>query len=1510
MKKHLFLLIICLLSTFIANAAKIYVNPGHGTWTSSCRPMATIAHPNTSDTLGFFESNTNLWKGLYLRDKLMAAGHTVIMSRTTNGGDHYSTSPNGSDKALTVIAAEAEASEADYFISIHSNALTEGGTTNYPIFLYRGYDADATTFANTCKNMASKAWTHHFDLFHSGMETCSSSSYTISKSNIRGDIDFMDSYSTATNSHSGTSYKGYYGVLKHGIPGYLVEGYFHTYQPARHRALNPDWCCQEGLRYFRGIQAYYGKAGETKGYIMGYVRTKEKQINQTYYEGRSGNDIYMPINGAKVQLRDANGNIVPTDCYPYVARKLRNQNYYTTDNNYNGVFVFSNLTPGKYTLTVYKNGYADYTETLTVTADKTTYTQIFLTNGTGTEPVETSTTLNPYAYDVKAQLSQDQHRLTVSFKLNAPADVDLNNQPNKGKGVQVFIINPAGTTDKERRCDTLLIPRQDLVNNCSPGKEVGEYEYTINTACLPRNVDLSLEIVVHGQIHTAPVQETTYQELYCPQGVAVDTDPTSPYFGRILVTEALHDIKNTDKTYISETADGAVMAGLYAFNPDLSPINGMGQAYNGGYNLDGTIDEYYIDNDGNVVAPTATGANKIMRSHQPWHVKISEDGRIFVSALDPRSDAIAVWELSQDLQTWTPIIQGESINANYDMLRNGKWFAGPNLSMDLVGSGDNLKLLLYSVNKQGWQYDATGYRLDEYTIGTTKTAFTGTPTPITAFSKTQNGNIAYGVIHMHAKVIYDGEGGYWFASSRNSGNEKNLAHVSASGTMDYSTNDKAFHGGSGIMIHQSTYLDPQYGNTAQKWLFKGVDNSGNSNGVFKIYVMSKDSNGKPVLTERWTVSAAGLGRYVNDYAIDYAQNLYVVGNSGEKLVAFALPYTGVTTTPYNGTFQITTTDATCTVEVETMNSAWGTVTGGGCYYVGEDVTVTATTKNGASFVAWKEGETIKSENNPYTFSASKDITLTAYFILSDSEVTWHNLFQEKQDITDYITDPNSAMDGKVNSRLWRLFQVEINKYCSRSLADGGTKTINGVSEFNVLQFLKSWNSNYPTTTIQLAQVKDFMENKDSPFYWLGKYIMDVAGVTTIKQTSSNGSTNINVWGYYLYCFFNRTNTPRNTAAVGKDDVTAWLKEQGITIPDFRETGKPTYWRNYWTEYACELMPSMSYGDAMPVEWTKLPEPTSSITVGQSTLSPGNWYKWNPKAEDANKLLAWYYEEDPANPTYPENPTIVHHVDHPGALFATWVNKHIYENKHNTDVIRLMQNPKHDAAQGKQSGQATHDITVTRRLQGGMCNTICLPFDVDLSSGMLTDVNGNTHAVTAYTFTGITDATATTPTILNFEEVNTLEAGIPYLIKPNANITADLKFTAVVRENISLETGTTKVGDRITFHGVINPTHLQDPNTLMVVANNRLALLSAEGEMQGLRGYFTIDPTTIDAEELQAQAKKGQIYLSFSKPTATDVPLAPESEEPEAPKTRKIMRDGKIYILRGDEVYTISGVRVK
>ena len=64
-----------------ASAAKIYVNAGHGSWTSECRNMLLINYPSYGDTLGFWESNTNLWKSLYLEKKLKESGHTVKMSR-------------------------------------------------------------------------------------------------------------------------------------------------------------------------------------------------------------------------------------------------------------------------------------------------------------------------------------------------------------------------------------------------------------------------------------------------------------------------------------------------------------------------------------------------------------------------------------------------------------------------------------------------------------------------------------------------------------------------------------------------------------------------------------------------------------------------------------------------------------------------------------------------------------------------------------------------------------------------------------------------------------------------------------------------------------------------------------------------------------------------------------------------------------------------------------------------------------------------------------------------------------------------------------------------------------------------------------------------------------------------------------------------------------------------------------------------------------------------------------
>ena len=384
--KRIFLSIValcCLAMT--ASAIKVYINPGHGSWGANCRPMATVNYA-AGDTLGFFESNTNLWKAFMLESKLLGAGYSVKMSRRASGGS----GTNEFNKALSTICNEAENYAADYYISIHSNAGPEGELggangkfANYPVILWRGYTskpgvAKSDKMAKACVlRLYESFWTNPGKP-NGGGGPEPTTYYSPSNPRILGDLDFYNTTSTY----------GYLGALKHNIPGYLSEGYFHTYSPARHRALNPEWCRQEGVRYFRGIQDYYGKAGEKVGYIMGYVRSKTEKYSHKYYIPYTGsNDEYLPLNGAKIVLRNEANEVIKTNCYNYVKRKLSNQDYYTTDHNYNGIFVFENLAPGKYTLYVHKAGYKDLVQQVTVTADKTIYPQIFMEKGSpSTEP--------------------------------------------------------------------------------------------------------------------------------------------------------------------------------------------------------------------------------------------------------------------------------------------------------------------------------------------------------------------------------------------------------------------------------------------------------------------------------------------------------------------------------------------------------------------------------------------------------------------------------------------------------------------------------------------------------------------------------------------------------------------------------------------------------------------------------------------------------------------------------------------------------------------------------------------------------------------------------------------------------------------------------------------------------------------------------------------------------------------------------------------------------------------
>ena len=385
---------------------RIYINPGHGSWTSNDRPCGTVKHgannPSAagSDTAGFFESNTNLLKGFAMLEKLVEYGvpfdrtknqsnsnparvgaaldlsQNIVMSHVKAGpyptilmgGD--ANSANAYNRTLSEVAAEVEMNNFDVFMSIHSNANNEGDVINYPLIIYRGTDSEEGNAGS--KAMGQAVWPHLYGAGMPHQQWTATGTYSMTKMNIRGDMTFYGKQSSVTYDVTDPNYQfdttdkfveydedaskvtftGHLGAIKHGVPGFLAEGYFHTYQPARHRYMNDDVCALEGEAYAKGINDYFGWGKtESTGTIYGIVRDKHNKFSHTYYTPGGGTaDMYKPLNDVEVKLKDGNGNVVAT---------------YKTDDEYNGVFMFKKVQPGNYSL---EFSHPEYLSDLTFTS--------------------------------------------------------------------------------------------------------------------------------------------------------------------------------------------------------------------------------------------------------------------------------------------------------------------------------------------------------------------------------------------------------------------------------------------------------------------------------------------------------------------------------------------------------------------------------------------------------------------------------------------------------------------------------------------------------------------------------------------------------------------------------------------------------------------------------------------------------------------------------------------------------------------------------------------------------------------------------------------------------------------------------------------------------------------------------------------------------------------------------------------------------------------------------------
>ena len=1143
--------------------------------------------------------------------------------------------------------------------------------------------------------------------------------------------------------------------------------------------------------------------------------------------------------------------------------------------------------------------------------------------------------LNPFAYGLKSEYDSRTHILSGEFYVNAPADA-----------VSVYAVDESG--------------RKYLMQSYGKVNAKGRITFSYDLMALrtPQNVPLNWCVEVVGQNPSSPTLVNKSNRLYAPTSVDIDNNPENPNFGTVFCVDGLNGAyqKSGYTNYLSYT-DGA---GLYLLNADGTarkmPYQGSNvrYGYNGGVVNKQNRDRPFFGNNG----------TNDLKGYNAFRVRVSDDGRIFVTAFSIHGHVL--WEAKKECfsattqDEWSAntgwhkimtagntntVMATETRNCSTDHqycgiyslyegnAKTGTFIAGPNLGFDVRGSGDNLKLLMLAGCQQAIVWSTPGhYYCDEYDLG--QATLWNTPPSRRIFAGHSDGVDI--VNPQGVQVQYDKNGNVWMCQHRGVKTNTTLARVNRSLTSTKKNNVEI-----GQVDHnESSHTYRRCGAIRFNEDFSQVAIASNANGNgagFTVYPVDQ-STGMPVWNQGTQVNTYDkTGVSLMDFAWDYAGNLYIAADAatnGECIAIYAMPRASeLASTPAASKYEFTIDcEPGVSYMVKTVCDAnKGSVVCTPAEYANvvstgvqvpscTELTLTVTPKPTYKFINWTDqsGQEFSSSKT-VTFSVSEALTLTANFEYAEyTGLTWWNLFKNGED----IGKESTAYPG-TNERLWRLYQVEFEKYNTSKSGDAvrwhyDSHQPTGVNklQFNVGAF--TYYGKRPTNNYEFLTAST--TNQTTPFAWLGDYVEYVSGTTSSKTSH---------WEYIMYLFFNRTDKAYNATPVDCTSEITWTDKTKSFSKDY---GMPEYWRPWWTESTCDLNKTMSYQESMPVKWTtnscatgdvaKLGRFNGTAPASNKETQPSLWYQWNTapdeKSYDQSRyLLAW--RDGASGP-------IVHHASRSNmALYASYVDKVLQESDPNpigeydatnNDVLSLLNN--------KNYGATAHNVTMDRKFAGGMYNTICLPFDLPITH-LPTKLQGADIRV----FDGVTETyteSGDPVAVLNFITLDEywdkwnaahpdkivadryIEAGKPYLIKPSSDVNDEYLTYSGLPYWRFFDGTRTPYGisaNGVTFQGVLNPTTLPE-NAYILVADNRIAKVTdTSDKILGYRGYFVINDMY-----LRTLADQGNVYFSFKKPVTTSIPVAPEAEQQVKPEVRKVMYEGKIYILRGDEVYDLMGNRLR
>lgn len=198
-----------------------------------------------------------------------------------------------------------------------------------------------------------------------------------------------------------------------------------------------------------------------------------------------------------------------------------------------------------------------------------------------------------------------------------------------------------------------------------------------------------------------------------------------------------------------------------------------------------------------------------------------------------------------------------------------------------------------------------------------------------------------------------------------------------------------------------------------------------------------------------------------------------------------------------------------------------------------------------------------------------------------------------------------------------------------------------------------------------------------------------------------------------------------------------------------------------------------------------------------------------------------------------------------------------------------------------------DVTVGRTIQGGVWNTLCLPFNAGKNT--IAQATGNAvEDVSLRTFSGFSNNE------LTFAETDTITAGTPFLIKVTKTSANPVFTLASLKGDASAQTVTY---NGASMAGTLAPTDIGATGLFLTASGELKRASGSSTTLKGLRAYFTVPAGTSQA---RLMLDDGATVIDMVETAPADGRwYAPDGRRYNRQPTRRgiYIKDGKKVIIR-------------